>query len=236
MMILLNVFLNILILGNLSGSPNYMLGDDPYLKDGFTVEAFSHKDLLKWESWGKGIVANGSHGQLILSESDSSKGIMILSPKIYGKDVILSYDLMSLRPATVCIVELLAHNTDDYNLKLPEDYDGNVEYLFKNINMYMFTFLNAAHNKPGPFIRKYPEPGTEPLVQTDKQFMQSGIYYHVELGKIGSKLFLKIDDQMILETTDANSFNAGKIILRIRGTAHEVASCLIRNVKIYSRE
>lgn len=205
-------------------------------KAGFAVEAFSIKSLLKWESVGKGIVDNGSHDQLIISESDSSKGIMILSPGSYGSSVILSYDVMSLNPATVVIVELSAHNTENFDLRLPEDYDGNVQYLFKNVKMYMYTFLNAAHNKPGPFIRRYPEPGTEPLVQTDQQFMQSGIYYHVELGKIEDRLFLKIDGRMVLETIDPHPFNGGKIALRIRGTAHEKASCLIRNVKIHSRE
>ena len=101
--------------------------------------------------------------------------------------------------------------------------------------MYMFAFHNAAHNKPGPFIRKYPEPGTEPLVISEKSYMQSGIYYNVELGKVDNKLFLKIDGQLVLETIDPDYLEGGKLVIRIRGTAHELASCLIRNVKIYSR-
>ncbi len=214
----------------------YNSEDNLYLNSNYKVEEFSHKDLLDWESWGKGIVANGSHGQLIMSETDGSKGIMIMSPAIYGKNVVLSYDVMILRPATVLIVELLAHNTGDHDLNLPDDYDGNVEYLFKNITMYMFAFHNAAHNKPGPFIRKYPLPGSEPLVKEDEQHMQSGIYYNVELGKTDNKLFMKIDGKTVIETTDPDPIEGGKILIRIRGTAHETASCLIRNVKIYSRE
>jgi len=210
--------------------------DNLFINGDYKVEEFSHKDLLKWESWGKGIVANGSHGQLIMSETDGSMGVMIVSPAIYGKNVVLSYDVMILRPATVLIVELLAHNTGTYDLKLPDDYDGNVEYLFKNINMYMFAFHNAAHNKPGPFIRKYPEPGTEPLAKEDTQHMQNGIYYNVELGKTDHKLFMNIDGKTVIETTDPDPIEGGKILIRIRGTAHETASCLIRNVKIFSRD
>lgn len=112
----------------------------------------------------------------------------------------------------------------------------DVDYLFKNVNMYMFAFHNAAHNKPGPFIRKYPEPGTKPIIESDKSYMRPGIYYKIEIGKTGKKIFFKIDDKTVLETSDPDPLQGGKIVLRIRGTAHETASCLIRNVKIYSRE
>ncbi len=225
-----------LILCYLINPSSLISGEDSGNYNDFMVEEFSHKDLLKWESSGIGIIANGSHKQLIISETDSSKGIMIISPEIYGKSVILSYDVMTLRPATVLIVELLARNKENFNLELPENYDGNVKYLFKNVNMYMFTFHNAAHNKPGPFIRKYPEPGMEPLVKSETAVMQSGVYYNVELGKIEDKLFFKVNGNTILETTDPNPYDGGKIILRIRGTAHEKASCLIRNVRIYSKD
>jgi hypothetical protein len=211
-------------------------GNDSYLNGNFKIEEFSFKDLLKWESWGKGIVANGSHKQLIMSETDSSKGVMIVSPDIYGKNVILSYDVMILRPATVLIVELLAHNNENFDLDLLDDYDGNVQFLFENVKMYMFAFHNAAHNKPGPFIRKYPEPGPDPLVTSIKPYLRSGIYYHIELGKIEDRLFFKVDGKTVLEKIDSESYDGGKIILRIRGTGHEKASCLIRNVKIYSKD
>jgi hypothetical protein len=210
-----------------------ILSDD-VVSDDLIVTEYSHKDLLKWERSGKGIVGNGSHGQMIMSETQDSKGIMIVSPEIYKDNVLLSYDVMTLRAATVLIVEFLAHNTENFDLNFPADYDGNVKYLFENVNMYMFAFHNAAHNKPGPFMRKYPDPGIEPLVKSEKSYMQTGIYYHIELGKMDNKLFLKIDGKTVLETTDPDCFEGGKLAIRIRGTAHELASCLIRNVKIYS--
>lgn len=209
---------------------------DNYEKHGYQVEKFSPKDLLKWEIQGSGIVANGGHDQLIMSETDGSKGIMIVSPRIYGQNVILSYDVMTLRPASVLIVEMLAHNTENWDLKFPDEYDGNVNYMFDNVSMYMVAFHNAPHNKPGPFIRKYPLPGNEPLVKAEKRYLYPGIYYSVEVGKEENNIWLKIDGQKVLETSDPESYRAGKIIIRIRGTAHEVASCLVRNVKIYSKK
>ena len=232
----ISLILSVMLFSNVFNSQTNNREKETYLDAGYKVEEFTVKDLLKWEVWGTGIVANGGHSQLIMSEKDSSKGVMIVSPKSYKNNVVLSYDVMALRPATVLIVELLANNNKDYELKLPQDYDGNVEYLFKNVQMYMFAFQNAAHNKPGPFIRKYPMPGTKPLVEVDQQYMQSGIYYNIEVGKNGEKLFLKVDGKPVLETIDTAPIQGGKILLRIRGTAHEVASCLIRNVKIYSRE
>ena len=202
----------------------------------YNVQEINIRDLLNWERQGLGIVDKGGHDQLIMSETTGSKGIMIVSPDIYEDNVVLSFDVMSLNAAKVLIVELLAHNTGNYGLTFPENYDGNVKYLFKNVNMYMFAFHNAAHNKPGPFIRKYPVPGKEPIAKSEKSYMQNGIYYNVELGRMDKKLFLKIDGNNVLETTDKESLEGGKLILRIRGTAHELASCLLRNVKIHTEK
>lgn len=225
-----------LLIGNLLASPGFNLTDDSQISDDFVVNEYSHKDLLKWEKWGQGIVANGSHQQLIMSEKEGSKGIMIVSPEIYKNDVILSYNVMTLRAATVLIVAFLAHNTTNFDLNLPEEYDGNVKYLFENVSMYMFAFHNAPHNKAGPFIRKYPEPAKEPLIKSERRYVHSGVYTSVELGRINNKIYLNIDGQKVLETVDPDVYEGGKIILRIRGTAHETASCLIKNVKIYTKE
>jgi hypothetical protein len=208
---------------------------DNYEKHGYQVEKFSPKDLLKWEVQGKGIVENAGHDQLIMSETEGSKGIMIVSPRIYDQNVILSYDVMTLRPATVLIVEMSAHNMENYGLEFPKEYDGNNRYLFDNVNMYMFSFHNAPHNKPGPFVRKYPLPGNEPLVKTEKRYLYPGIYYNVEVCKQENIIWLKIDGIKVLECSDPEAYKGGKIIMRIRGTEHEVASCLIRNVKIFSK-
>jgi hypothetical protein len=209
---------------------------DSLQNEGYQLEKYSAKDLTKWEVQGIGIVARESHDQLIMSESEGSKGIMIVSPKVYDQNVILSYDVMTLRPATVLVVEMSAFNQENFDLKFPPNYDGNVKYMFDNVKMYMLAFHNAPHNKPGPFLRKYPTPGMEPIAETDKRYLYPGIYYHVEAGKEENTIWLKIDGKKVLETSDPESYKGGKLIIRIRGTGHEVASCLIRNVMIYSKK
>ena len=140
-------------------------------KKGYTVEEFTHKDLKEWEAIGLGAIEN-NHKQTLMHETKGSLGYMLVSPDVYGKNVIVSYDVMTLNPATVLIVEMAAHNSENFDLKLDADYDGNVKYLFENIDMYMFAFHNAAHNKNGPFVRKYPEPGNKPLIEAKRMFLK----------------------------------------------------------------
>lgn len=201
---------------------------------GFTCEEFSAKDLLNWKSYGLGATEK-NHGQAVLYESDGSLGYMLVSPKSYGKNTIVSYDVMALNAATVLITEMAAHNLPGSELRLEDEYDGNVKYLFENVSMYMFAFHNAAHNKTGPFVRKYPVPGANPLAASSTNLMQVGKYYHVEIGMENGQLWFNLDGNRIWNTEDPDAFEGGKVILRVRGTAHEKASCLIRNFKIYSK-
>tara|TARA_B100000809_G_scaffold152662_1_gene150016 strand:- start:1032 stop:1739 length:708 start_codon:yes stop_codon:yes gene_type:complete len=204
-------------------------------KNGYKVEEFTHKDLKEWETFGLGSI-EANHGQTIMHETKGSLGYMIVSSEIYKENVIVSYDVMTLNPATVLIVEMAAHNNDHFDLKLDASYDGNVKYLFENINMYMFAFHNAAHNKNGPFVRKYPKPGTTPLSEAKKNVLDVGKYHHVEIGMEEGKIWFKVDGKKIFKVKDATYHKGGKVIFRIRGTGHELASCIIKNLKIYSEK
>lgn len=203
-------------------------------KSGYQVENITLKKLKKWTSHGKGMLEK-NHGQAVMHETEGSLGFMLVSPQSYGNHTIVSYDVMALNPATVLVVELAAHNSGDKGLELDGDYDGNVKYLFEHVPMYMFAFHNAAHNKTGPFVRKYPFPGGEPLASTSANLMHAGKYYHVELGMEGDALWFALDGRRIWTVRDPEPYTGGKVILRIRGTAHETASCLVKNLKIYSK-
>jgi hypothetical protein len=204
-------------------------------KEGYKVESFGHKDLAAWDAHGMGAI-EANHGQSVMHESPGSLGYMLVSPESYGKNAIVSFDVLTLNPATVLIVEMAAHTGPDFDLKLEADYDGNVNYLKKNVHMYMFAFHNAAHNKTGPFVRKYPEPGSEPLVAATKNVMQLGKYHHVELGVEQGALWFIIDGKRIWKVDDPAPYKGGKVILRIRGTAHETASCIIKNLNIFQKD
>jgi hypothetical protein len=207
----------------------------PWVKKGYNVESFGHKDLAEWNAYGIG-ANEANHGQTVMHESAGSLGYMLVSPKSYGKNTIVSFDVLTLNAATVLVVEMAAHNSPNFDLNLEAGYDGNVKYLFENVQMYMFAFHNAAHNKKGPFVRKYPEPGTEPLAAASKNMMQVGKYHHVEMGIEEGELWFKIDGKRVWKTRDQEYHKGGKVILRIRGTAHETASCIIKNLNIYHKD
>jgi hypothetical protein len=195
------------------------------------VERFTPEELKQWAVYGQGQLST-NHDQLLMSETNGSVGYMLVSPKSYQGDVTFSYDVMALRAATVLVVEMFVSDGDGGSLDFPDAYNGNVKYLFKNFDMYMVAFHNAAHNKPGPFIRKFPKPASTPIVATDKHYLEVGKYSHVEVGRTGEHLWMTIDGKRILDVKDNKPHKEGRMIIRIRGTGHEVASSLIKNVEI----
>lgn len=201
---------------------------------GYKVEEFSHKDLKKWGAFGFGDI-DKNHKQTLMFETDGSLGYMLVSPESYGENVVLSYDVMAINAATVLVVEMAAHNRSNHDLSIDSGYDGNVKYLFENVNMYMFAFHNAVHNKNGPFVRKYPEPGSEPLFAAKKNVFEVGKYYNVKIGMEQGKIWFKVNGKKIFKIRDNEHYKGGKIILRVRGTGHELGACIIKNVKVYSK-
>lgn len=201
------------------------------VQDNSSFMELSDKDLLKWDEYGYG-TRQGDHGQLLMSETDNSKGYMIVSPQTFGKEVRMSYDIMAMNAASVLVVELAAHKDDNLGLAFEESYNGNVKYMFDNLNMYMFAFHNAAHNKNGPFVRKWPVPGSEPLVKATSNVIQVGKYHHVELGIEDGFLFFEVDGKLVWNVEDPNPYEGGNVILRVRGTGPIKGACLIKNLKI----
>ncbi len=53
-----------------------------------------YKDLGEWTFLGSGFVATDSNQkQTILAENPGSKGVMLVSPTSYSKDIVLSFDI-----------------------------------------------------------------------------------------------------------------------------------------------
>jgi hypothetical protein len=102
-----------------------------------------------------------------------------------------------------------------------------------NKDNYFYAFRNAPHGFP-PFIRKYPVPGNDALVTASENFMVPGVYYSIEAGRMGNKLWLSVDGKKIIEAEDKSMLPGGHIAFRIRGTAGYKAACLIKDLEIYS--
>lgn len=200
-----------------------------YVKEDITTDA-----LESWKLIGEGRLAK-NHDQLLIGESENSKGVMLVSPKSYEGDVIFRYDVMVLQPATVMVTDLATRMANGEPLSFPEEYDGSVGYMFNNLSMYNFVYHNAAHNKAGPFLRRYPIPGNVLLAPARRHFVFPGRYHSIEAGKEGSRLWLSVDGVPVVESVDEDPLMGGHLILRLRGTGFELASAQIRNVAVFSR-
>jgi hypothetical protein len=203
-----------------------------YIDNIYNVQEITADALMNWDMTGNGELSVVNR-QVYLAESQGSAGVLLTSPIKYGIDLVVSYDVMALRPGTVLVALMSLSNTDDGGLKFEDSYDANLKYIANSTNAYMIAFLNAPHNRY-PFINRFPAKNN-PMVEDDRSHMQPGVYYHIDVGREKDHIWLAIDGEKIIEAVDPYPLGEGHFSFRIRGTAAETASCLIRNVKIYSR-
>lgn len=191
------------------------------------------KELAGWTFWGAGESLDlGS--QYCLKEAPQTKGVMIVSPKVYGDSVVVKLRTLALTSSTVFVVMLSVADPDDpTQLTLPEDYDGDNAMWTGEKSGYFFAFKNAPHGVT-PFVRKNPN-AVKPLVTAPADEIVAGRYYDVEVGQLGSRLYLKIDGKTIFETEDSDPLRGGHVALRLRGVAGFQAACLVKDFRIYTR-
>jgi hypothetical protein len=149
--------------------------------------------------------------------------------------VIIRYKTMALTSATVLVFMHSATDVGSDKLTIPIDYDGNMGLWVNEKDNYFYAFKNAPHNFP-PFLRKYPVPGGEALAMATENFMLPGVFYDIEIGRVGNNLWLSVDGQKIIETEDKSILPGGHLAFRIRGTAGFKAACMIKEVEIYSEK
>jgi hypothetical protein len=203
-----------------------------YIDNIYNVQEITAETLMNWDMTGKGQLS-AVNKQVYLAETQGSAGVLLTSPIKYGIDLVVSYDVMALRPGTVLVALLSLSNSGNGGLKFEDSYDANLKYIANSTNAYMIAFLNAPHHR-SPFINRFPAK-KNPLVEDDRSHMQPGLYYHIDVGREKDHIWLAIDGEKIIEAVDPDPLGEGHFSFRIRGTANETASCLIRNVKIYTR-
>jgi len=195
------------------------------------VQKYSSQDLDSWQKVG---VGNGfvTHGQFYMEEMEGSKGFMILSPEKY-KDVIVRYEVMTLNPATVLVAMLNASDIGNSNDIILKENSDSFGFWTRETENYMFGFRVMAHNST-PFVRKHPAAQGEKGIigLAEKDVMYPGWRHLVECGRKGNQVWLKIDGETLIDVTDKKPPEAGRIILRVRGTAGDLGKCMIRNLEI----
>lgn len=190
------------------------------------------EELLSWERRGDGYFGNFRDTALQIIQSEQSDGVMVVSPDSYGEQVSVSYDIMTLRPATVAVIMLSASQEGSDNLQLPPEFNGDLADWPPNTSDYFFAFHNSPHFL-NPFVKKStPEARFQTLKQAEKSFMQPGKWHRVEAGRDGDRLWLEIDGELAFEVTDEEPLGPGHLAFRIVGVGPERGSCLIKNVSI----
>jgi len=195
------------------------------------TRVYSPEELQKWQTIGEG---NGfvTHGQFYMEEVEGSKGFMLLSPDKYT-DVVVRYEVMTLNPSTVLVALLNASDIGSAaDLTLAENSDS-FGFWTSQVEDYMFGFRVMAHNST-PFLRKHPavKGQNSQIGLAEKDVMHSGWRHKVEVGKQGKHLWLKIDGETLIDVNDESPLDAGKIAIRVRGTASELGKCMMRNFEI----
>ncbi len=196
-------------------------------------EQINESKLFQWAFLGRGeINIDEGNKALFMTETEGSKGVTLVSPESYGENCVVTLKAKPMSYESVIVIMLNVSNKDTGGeIEIPADYDGNFGFWTDgNVQNYLFAFHNSAHQRK-PFILK--NPGTEVLAENDKNVTKEQ-WFDVEVGKSGSRIWLKIDGETIIEATDqeGKALPGGKVCLRLRGTGDVVASALFKDVCI----
>ncbi|TKG96883.1 hypothetical protein EYV94_00170 [Puteibacter caeruleilacunae] len=205
------------------------------LAQDFQKEVVSPQDLAKWDFYGLGKAYTEVHNQFCITEADVSKGAMIVSPKRYGENIIVRYKAMTLTHAAVLVAMLSASDHGkSTGLTVPENHDGAMPFWRDEVDCYFFAFRNGPHNFT-PFVRKYPKKDNTALGSAEENVMYAGKFHDIEVGRIGKKLWLKIDGSLMFDAVDEKPLTEGRIAFRTRGTAGFKAAFLMKDLEIYTK-
>lgn len=208
--------------------------DRGFMKSQEFVQTISPYALMEWQAYGRGTVEAYREQAVVLREEPGSSGLMLVSPETYGVDVVLRYRLLTLQPGTVMVTILsVSGSSGEHALLLPAEYDGSIgPWMGPNPN-YFFAYHNAAHMRH-PFVMRVGTDGNALLEESERAHMSVGRWYDIEVGRHGGLVWLSINSERVLETEDSDPLGPGKVAFRIRGTGPEIASVMIRDVRIFS--
>jgi len=195
---------------------------------------FGQVELMSWRMLGIGSVEIEPEGLSVkLTEGPDSNGVVLLSPTTYGQHIVVDFQVKPLVHESICVVFLSASAVDGTEIQPAENYDGNFDYWRgpdAEVRSYTFAFHTSYH-QPYAFLIINPGP-----VELDKQLDKATDqkWYHVQYGRDGAKIWLKVDGKVLLRAEDPNGEGLpdGHIGFRVRGPGDGSASVLYRNVSV----
>jgi len=189
------------------------------------------EELERWTIAGIGSVkVDKKNNQVLINEGVNSKGITIISPSSFGKKVIVRFKVKALSPNGVNIVFLsISSQNGEDKIAIPENYQGDFSFWTQGqVQNYMFSFHTGFH-QPNSWIKR--NPGEQTLCEK-KDVVSEEIWYEIEVGRYGKKLWMKVDKQLVCEAEDEQDLPGGQIALRLRGPGDGSYSCLFKDLEI----
>ncbi len=194
--------------------------------------AGSSGDLATWRVAGVGTIQKVPEEKAFrVTEGKDSKGVTIVSPRAYGRNTVMKFRIKPERREGVVVAVLSATDKKTGNLALEQNRDGAMAFWTSGtVQDYLIAFHTAYH-QPNIFIQK--NPGSKMLAQTPDVAGQEK-WYNMEIGRDGSRIWVKVDGKIALEATDPDNggIPGGYCGLRLRGPGDGSYSCLIRDMKI----
>lgn len=194
---------------------------------------YTPEDLSRWTLVGIGTAqVDAAEKALRLAEGKDSKGITLVSPDRFEKNVILRFSAKPLQAKGVNVIMIAISDKDSGGpAGLPTRSDGAMGvFTAGGIAAYMAAFHTAYH-QPKSFIRK--QPG-DVLLADSLDVATAEAWYDVEFGRRDGWLWLKVNGKLVCEGEDKDSapLGGGAVGLRLRGPGDGTYACLFRDVRV----
>lgn len=189
-------------------------------KKAMQQEKITPQALSQWETLDKG-KSTIQGDALIIEEIEGSDGYFLISPKSYKKDFTLRYKVKALSASSVLITLFSVSQQDqESKLSLPSQYSSPEEFWKWRSNMqhYNLTINNRSHGNT-PFFFKNLSPHFRGFYKNlPDNIMETDQWYDVEIGKKGTHIWFKLNDNIVFNAEDCTPLNGGHLIFRISGT------------------
>jgi hypothetical protein len=196
-------------------------------------KTYTPEDLSRWIVVGiGGVQVDGTEKAVRLAEGKESKGITLVSPERFEKNIILRFSAKPLQSKGVNVLLLsIADKETGGQPEIPGRSDGNMGFWTSgDVSNYLAAFHTGFH-QPNSFIKRNPG---DVMISEAKDIATAEAWYDVEFGRRDARLWLKINGTPVCEGEDKSPapLGGGAVGFRLRGPGDGTYSCLIKNVRI----
>ncbi len=208
-------------------------------QDSLKKEIITAEEMMEWQTLdiGKRTIEDNS---IVVEETAGSNGFFLINPKVYHGDVIIKYQVKAISTSSVLITlfSVLDIQQEGQLTLPPENSSGREIWNWRStLQHYNLTFNNASHGYK-PFFYKNLSPRSKGFHNTlSDNITEIGKWYDVEIGKVGERLWFKLNDDLIFDVVDCSPLSSGQLIFRISGSnSDEVifAKAAFRNLVVFS--